>query len=741
MMLFLSLYMLFSPVAATQAPAASRQVSGTVVDTAGAPLVADIHRDTPNGPVLVTTDPDGHFTVSLDTETRRLVATSDGYISTTVDAPARASTGDAALRFVLTSQVRVEETIRVTGTGVRPPPDHAALDRTVVTSQDLYTNPALSLDDILRFTPGFTLFRRSSSRAANPTTQGVTLRGLSASGASRTLVLADDVPLNDPFGGWVYWSRLPEVVIEQVSVTRGAASDRYGADAMGGVIQVASLSSGTGAVGLVEGGSLDTSRVSIMGMRSLARVDFVAAAERLSTDGAVIVARDERGPIDTPAGVRHYSLWGGLDARIANDTSVRVRGQGFSEARTNGTPLQTNDTNQRQVAASATGGVFGGRWRAGGYATHQTYDQSFSAVTGDRRGESLTQRQRVPSDTSRVHAAWTREWTILSSLSVGGEFRRVDGATTETRFVGGVAQTPTTAGARQETSAGFVQASIDRRTFTIAGGARVDRWENAGDNGAPARTETPVSGRVTGWWQVAEPLFVRGAAYRGFRTPTLNELYRNFRAGDTQTLANDALEPEFLSGGEAGLAYFHGATDLRFTFFAARLEDAVTNVTLSTTPTLITRQRQNAAAVRTRGIEVEASHRLGDFSAQGNLTVTRSRFDGGELLPALDNLDVPQIPRVQGSVGLRYAHDLWPAATFQVRRIGRQFEDDRNTLDLRGATIADLLVDHSFLTQRRLNVFLAIENLFDEEVVAGRTPVTTIALPRTFRVGVRASWR
>ena len=62
---------------------------------------------------------------------------------------------------------------------------------------------------MLRQVPGFSLFRRTTSRAANPTTQGVSLRGLGASGASRALVLSDGFPLNDPFGGWVYWDRAP----------------------------------------------------------------------------------------------------------------------------------------------------------------------------------------------------------------------------------------------------------------------------------------------------------------------------------------------------------------------------------------------------------------------------------------------------------------------------------------------------------------------------------------------------
>ena len=42
------------------------------------------------------------------------------------------------------------------------------------------------------------LFRRSSSLVANPTSQGISLRGLGSTSASRTLVIEDDVPLNDP---------------------------------------------------------------------------------------------------------------------------------------------------------------------------------------------------------------------------------------------------------------------------------------------------------------------------------------------------------------------------------------------------------------------------------------------------------------------------------------------------------------------------------------------------------------
>ncbi|MBP9110165.1 MAG: TonB-dependent receptor plug domain-containing protein, partial [Pyrinomonadaceae bacterium] len=69
-----------------------------------------------------------------------------------------------------------------------------------LSKREIETSAAPTIDDMLRQTVGFSIFRRSSSRNANPTTQGVSLRGVGSSGASRSLILFDGVPLNDPFG-------------------------------------------------------------------------------------------------------------------------------------------------------------------------------------------------------------------------------------------------------------------------------------------------------------------------------------------------------------------------------------------------------------------------------------------------------------------------------------------------------------------------------------------------------------
>jgi outer membrane receptor protein involved in Fe transport len=722
------------------------RVTGLVLDAAGAPVLAEIHEGSTAGPLVATTDARGQFSIDAARLSTSLVFVAPGFAPATVaigtDTPA------ATLRIVLEPASLAEQvTVTAGRRELRGAETHGAAS--IVTAADLLSMAALTPDDALRHeTPGFTLFRRSSSRAANPTTQGVTMRGLSASGASRTLVLAGGVPVNDAFGGWVYWGRIPQAAIERIEVVRGGMSDLYGADAVGGVIHIVPFeSSRTSARGSLEAGSLDTNRVSLFAGTALGRsTDALrrvwrvsAAVERLSTEGAPIVAESARGPIDTPAGVTHQTLFVTAGLHPARGPSVVLRGQLFGEDRQNGTPLQTNDTNQRQLAARGQGSLWQGVWQAHGYVGSQGYDQAFSAVAADRRSESLSQRQRVPSDTLGATAEWLRSWSRTVVL-VGSETRHVSGMTTETRFVNGLAQSPSSTGGRQQTVSAFSQVTVEAGPgLSIVGGLRVDHWENRGRFSGQHQTRTPVSPRVAASWRLAPDLALRGTVYRAFRTPTLNELYRNFRAGDAQTFANENLAAESLNGGEASLLWTAGRHAVRATLFLTDLVDAIANVTLTTTPTLTTRQRQNAGTVHARGFELEAERRLSSqLSASGTLTVTHSKFAGDGAQAELEGLDVPQVPQYAGSAALRFVEPRWVTATLQVRAIGRQFEDDRNTLEIGRTAVVDLFASRQ--VARSVHLFAAIENVLDAEVPVGRLPVPTVGLPRSGRLGVRVFW-
>ena len=132
------------------------------------------------------------------------------------------------------------EPVVVTPSRLEQQAGEAPASVTVITADDVRSAPYVALDDLLRQIPSFSLFRRSSSLVGHPTTQGVSLRGVGPSGASRALVLVDGIPINDPFGGWVPWSRVPLLSIEQIEVVRGGGSALWGNGALGGVINVIS---------------------------------------------------------------------------------------------------------------------------------------------------------------------------------------------------------------------------------------------------------------------------------------------------------------------------------------------------------------------------------------------------------------------------------------------------------------------------------------------------------------------
>ena len=641
--------------------------------------------------------------------------------------------GSAAFDVTLVPAARTEQ---VTVTAGRRPVRGAELpaDATVLSRRDLEVSAAGTVDDVLRLTPGFSLFRRSPSRTANPTTQGVTLRGLSASGASRTLVLADGVPLNDPFGGWVSWDRVPQVAIDRVEVVRGGASDLYGADAAGGVIQVLSVEPSSPVFrALIEGGSQESGRVSALAGTRRGPWSGSIASEFNTTEGAIPIAPEIRGPIDTPAGVESSVLALSVGGAITRTWRTSLRAQVYDEDRTNGTPLQDNDTNQRQASLDVTGAGAWGDLRIRGFALGQGYDQAFSAVNATRTAETLSSRQRVAATSGGASAEYVRAIGRVVLLA-GGDARRVEGDMIERRPVGA----PTTADGRQDMIGGFAQVTwAATPRLVVVGGVRGDAIDIDTTPGG-TRDINALSPKGSVAWTGPHALTMRASGYRAFRAPTLNERLRSFRAGNTLTLNNPALEMERVTGGDVTLAWEPRRVSLRTTLFAARLDDAITNVTISSTPTLITRERRNAGQIGARGLEVEGRLQvLTSLSVAGTLAWTRSRFDESDE-PGLEGNRVPQVPTAQGGFDVRWQPFAPSMVAAQIRWTGTQFDDDRNQFELGKSAVTDLIGEHRFA--EALRAFVAIENLFDADYDTGRTPLRTVGPPRRVRAGVRIAF-
>ena len=708
-------------------------VKGAVVDVSGlaVPGVEVTGRTAQGQTIVVTTDADGRF--AFDVAVVSVTAVTEGFAPTVVDSPA-----DGA-RLVL-RPAGIADMVVVTATrGAERLPN--ASSATVVTSAELANIAAGALDDVLRSTPGFSLFRRSSSRVANPTTQGVTLRGVSGSGASRTLVLADGVPLNDPFGSWVYWNRVPQASVDRVEVVRGAAGDLYGANALAGVIQVITFEpTRTRARATLEGGSFNTARGSFFG--SLEREGWAAstAYEANRTDGAYVVGAEVRGPVDTRADSDYQS--GVVTAgRQGNGWNVWLNGALYSEDRGNGTPAQVNSTDWQQLSLTSSGNLAGGAWRAQAASSRQDYYQTFTAVTATRTSERLTTEQTTDTDFRGAGVQWTRA-VGRTTLVAGADAQRTASTVEEFRYsTTNVRSGPFFAGGVQQGLGGYVRTSTPLAdALTLDLGARLDWWGSTpNDSALPDKSVVFASPRAAIAYKVGR-YALQGAAYRAYRPPTLNELHRGFRVGNAVTNPNPLLDPETLTGVEGGALGTWRWGSARVTGFANLLDGAVANITLSSTSAQITRERRNSDAIRALGVEMEADARLTQtLSVNGQLVLTSSHFRGSVATPAIEGNRVPQVPAVQGGLGLTWTDPRLATLAVQARFSGRQFDDDLNAFQLNSFGVVDAQVSRTVL--HGVVGFVSVENIFNADYDAGRTPIRLIGWPRTVRVGLRLAVR
>jgi outer membrane receptor protein involved in Fe transport len=714
-------------------PAHAATLAGAVVDASGAPV--------PGASVSVIVNGHERRVTTGNAGTFEILDVPEGEAEVRAAAPGFADTvltvaqGTAA-RLVLHPAPLVDA---VTVTASRGAERLAtAASTTVVTSAELLNAGAGSLDDALRNTPGFSLFRRSSSRVSNPTTQGVTLRGVSGSGASRTMVLADGLPLNDAFGSWVYWNKVPQAAIERVEIVRGATGDLYGADALGGVVQVLTFAPGrTRLRATADVGSHDTARVSGFGGVQRAGWYGEGSGEWLRTDGVLTIAPEELGPVDVRADSDYATGFvGGGYSREAWHAGGRV--SLYSETRGNGTPLQVNDTEWWQISGEAGGAAAGGAWLVRAAGGTQEYFQTFSAVAAGRATERLTTEQTTPSDFRNMSAQWSGDLRGAALLA-GVEGKHTSSRIDEIRYsLTNVPSGPFVSGGSESVGSVFSRLSLaPLDALTLVVGLRADFWSSEPrQETLPSHSSTFVSPRVSAAYRLNDSVSFHGAAYRASRTPTLNELHRGFRVGNVVTNPNPLLDPEGLRGVEAGALYTRRLVSARVTGFWNQLSDAITNVTIATSPAQITRERQNTDTVRAAGVEIEADVRPHPSWTVGGLVgYTRSNFTSAPAQPALEGNRVPQVPRYQLGATLTYTNPRLFTAAAQWRAFGDQFDDDLNEFELEGFNVLDVSASRELV--RGVQGFLAIENLFDTEYDVGRTPIRTIGWPRTVRVGAR----
>ena len=725
------------------------KLSGTVRDQSGASVSgANVKIAVWDFVQEARTSASGQFTLSgIPAGTANLEVQAPGFapFKQTID-----SQTDAALEIELKPASVVEEVV-VTPSGREAPLIETAESVTVIGRNELNQTAAIALDDALRQVPGFTLFRRSNSLAANPTSQGVSLRGVGASGASRALVLDDGVPLNDAFGGWVYWNRVPRLAIDRMEVLRGGASNLYGNDAFGGVINITPQHPPRSLV-LVETsfGNQFTPDGSLFADYAGNGWNTSIAGEGLRTDGYVSVERSLRGLVDTPVASRYWTGEWKISKTFTPHAELFASASGYNDSLKNGTPLQTNRTALDDFSlGTRLSGSFG-ELQLRGFGGGESYHQSFSSIAADRNSETLARLQTVPSQELGARLEWSRNIGEPQSLIAGAEVQQVRGVSDEIIYANGRPTTHSFSGGRQLISGYFGQDTLHfPHGWILSASARIDQWENYEASSrsfpiafGPGRTtvtpfadrhELAFSPRLSLLKVVSQHLSLSASGYRAFRAPTLNELYRAFRLGNVLTQANDQLNAENLTGVEGGMTLSVSGLRLRANVFHMNVSHPITNVTLISTPTLITRQRQNLGRTSSNGVDLESDVYLTRrLSLRAGYLFTNATVVDFAANRLLEGLQVPQVARHQFTSQVSYVHERWSAA-LQARASSRQFEDDQNLLPLASFITSDAKV--SWNLKPELSFFVSAEGLGERYQVA-RTPVLTLGPATLFRVGV-----
>jgi len=654
--------------------------------------------------------------------------------------------------------VTVQQSVTVTADRGLANVNDSAASTAVLSQEQLQAAPGLTLDDSLHQVAGFQLFRRTSSWTANPTSAGLSLRGLGSTAASRTLVLSDQVPLSDAFGGWVHWNETPTLAIDRVQLLRGGAADLYGSSAIGGVVDVVPVRPTrfrfvADTAGATENTGLGDALLTTAN-RHLATLGAVSV---LSTGGYVPTAPAFRGTVDTVANVSSQA--GRVEFRVpifADKLTAFLRGNVLNEARANGTPDQTNGARLWRYigGADSTTALATASLRL--YGARESYRQSFSSIAADRDSETLTKLQRVPTDEMGFVLQASRALPKSVTASLGVDLRDVRATDDETSVVTTPAVTTSTS-ARQRETGGYADAIWMPRGWSFSGSIRVDSFRtysaqktvsgSAGITPLPSLTELVASPHVGVVRELPHGLALTATAFRAFRGPTMNELYRTGQVGSQTTLANDALLAERATGFEAGVEAQSRVGHLRATYFWTAVNRPITTVLVSqvvTNQVIVsqTLQRQNLGQIRSDGLMVEAQSarwRGVDASFGYQLAfATVTKFNSSS--PLQTNLVgkwLPEVPRESVTAAVNYA--MPRVAVFHVvaSYSGQMFDDSANTFLLHPFARFDVSAERDF--GRHFGVFAGAQNLLDRVIEAGKTPTPTVAAPRVVVGGVR--WR
>jgi outer membrane receptor protein involved in Fe transport len=747
-------------LAATSLSAQARgRITGTVKGANGAPLAdATVSITTPARSSLTGTD--GKYTLrDLAAGSYEVTVTAVGQASQR--ATVSVSAGQAAtLDFSLKAGSILLPGYVVSATKAPVEASKVAATVNFLTPEQVRTTPARETQDMLREISAIEMPRTSSQ--VGGTAQIVSIRGVDE---GRTAVLLDGIPLNDAWGEWIDWNRAPRGSVERVEVFEGGGSNLHGNGAMGGVISLFSKPLTPGSYRLsVDGGSRGGRHsFGTVGLPLTHGLTLGLTGDYGDGGGYQLVRKSNAGPIDGESEAIVRNGIARLEYAPSATLSAFASYQKFGDTRNLGTPL----TRARREDDAYTAGVNIGAADKGllslrGWTremTERNVNSTLLTVNNvARAGERYNTTAEIPSQDRGVTLAWTRSHVLgFESVAAGGDYRFYGGHYFEQAYANNAANAKTTtieSGGDQALSGVFVSGVLAPvQNVRVELSARGDQWGNnngyvvdaSGRTAYANQTRRAFSPRAGVRWQALSSLALHTAAYRAFRAPNLAELYRRQTSTSTISLPNPGLKPEYANAWEAGLDWQPAQfLQLKGTFYRADYKDFNTFVTTSATGvTPATRQRQNVTQARSQGGEVYlAVIPVKGLTISGSLNYNDSKVtDMGKATPTatlFKGSRVARVPTQKSTTRISYDNPVLGTLTFLYRTEGI-VTTFGNTFTLPSFRVADASYRRDIVGG--LSVFGSVENIGNTEYFVGlsgaaASPIATLGLPRTVRVGM-----